>query len=119
MVGLTVICLGLFVHLVISVVLYRLQMVYGGRIRAHSGTSVDTYCDLNSTELVHQVTVYATRNRNNYYVVGGVELVTTYKTCGPYGVVTQDNVTFSGYQLMYASGAYGHMFDRLRLHFEC
>ena len=56
--------------------------------------------------------------RDNFPVVGCITLVTTHKTCGPYGDSCASMQALQGYHLLYIAGKRGSIIDRLSLAFD-
>ena len=78
-------------------------------------TDISGSCILEGNERITTVTVYTTYAGR---IVQGVELLTTLKTCGPFGTPSAHIYVVSGHQLLYVSGRKGSLMDGMSFHFD-
>ena len=75
-------------------------------------------CELTAGERVTHVTSYLKSLTLGGKCIGGIQLQTTVKTCGPFGDTTSDMETASGHQLLYINGRNGDLVDGLEYVFD-
>ena len=75
-------------------------------------------CDLMNNEFIQRWEYSVHMFDGEYPVLGCITLITTHKTCGPYGNAYGTMSTLEGYHLLYIAGRRGYGFDRLTLLFD-
>ena len=80
-------------------------------------SSTEETCALEDKERITTVTAY-TRPYGAGKIGQGLELLTTQRTCGPYGTVSADIEVVGGHQLLYVTGKMGGLMDGMELHFD-
>ena len=97
---------------------FRIWVSYGDTLAKWNQLSdVTESCILDEQERVTDVVVY----RGSWYgytVIKGLSFITTSKTCGLYGIQTDDSIHASGHQLLYISGRHGAIIDSITANFD-
>ena len=82
-------------------------------------SDVTESCTLDEQERVADVVVYrGIHGKKKLIVIKGLSFITTSKTCGLYGMQTDDSVRASGHQLLYISGRSGGVIDSITANFD-